>query len=147
MKIIYTESALEELEQFQKQRKDELESFLKEKKYVFGDDVVEITASDIREADRYFRVVDTSASKFPMTSILLKAYMFIGFAMVLVGLFYSDIKQLIDSNPMQLALVLGGVLLSLASFFGNYFIKLREDRRMEMEKRYREYESRSKTDI
>ena len=88
MKIIYTESALVELDRFQNQRKEELESLLKTRKYVFGDDVLEI----------------------------------------------------------QLALVISGLGLSLASFLGSYYFRVRVNRRAELERIYVEFESRKKPD-
>lgn len=147
MKIIYTDSANTELDSFQSQRKDELESFIKNKKYVFGDDVIEVTASDIREAGKYFKVVEFSRSKLPLTSILLKLYLFAGITMVLVGLFYPQLMEIIDQNPKQLTLVLGGIAMSLVSVFGNYYFRIREDRRVEFERRYKEYEDRNNSDL
>jgi uncharacterized membrane protein len=146
MKIIYTESAMEELERFQKQRKDELELFLKNKKYIFGDDIVEITASDIREADNFFKVVEFSKTKLPLTNMLLKVYLIGGFAMVILGLFYPTIMQMLDRNPTQLALVIGGLTLSLVSFFGIYYLRFREERYIELEKRYKNFESKLSTE-
>ncbi|ENW06797.1 hypothetical protein [Acinetobacter beijerinckii] len=146
MKIIYTESAMEELERFQKQRKDELELFLKNKKYIFGDDIVEITASDIREADKFFKVVEFSKTKLPLTNMLLKAYLIGGFAMVILGLFYPTIMQMLDRNPTQLALVIGGLTLSLVSFFGSYYLRFREERHIELENRYKNFESKLSTE-
>ncbi len=145
MKIIYTESASIELERFQKQRKEELESLLKNRKYVFGDEVLEITASDIRDIEKHFKVADLSKSKLPVTNMVLKLYMIMGILMILVGLFYPDLKQLIDRNPVQLALILAGFGLSMASFFGSYYFRARENRRTELERRYIEFENRSKS--
>jgi len=141
MKIIYTDSALNELERFQSQRKEELESFLKKKKYIFGDDVVEITASDIRETDKYFKVIDYSKSRLPFTHMLLKIYLIAGIAMVIVGLFYPFFIQLISSNPKQIVLVIGGLCLSFVSFFGSYYFRVRENRHAELEKRYKKITS------
>jgi hypothetical protein len=147
MKIIYTESALVELERFQEQRKEELEGLLKKRKYVFGDDVLEITASDIRDAERHFKMSDISKSRLPLTSMLFKLYMIMGILMVFVGIFYPDLRQLIDRNPLQLALVLTGVMLSLVSFFGSYYFRIREIRRAEIERRYIEFETIKKADF
>lgn len=146
MKIVYTESALIELEKFQEKRKEELEVFLKNRKYVFGDEVLEITASDIRDAERNFKASDISRSKLPVTNMILKLYMIMGIMMVLIGLFYSQLRQLIEGNPIQLTLILGGVVLSLVSFFGSYYFRMREIRRAEFERRYIEFEARKKSE-
>lgn len=140
MKITYTESALIELERFQSHRKEELESLLKNRKYVFGDDAVEITASDIRDAEKYFKVETLSKSKLPLTNMLLKTYMVAGIVMVGVGLFYPDLKQLVDRNPIQITLVLGGAMLSFTSFIGSYYFRMRNIRRYDMEQRYAQFE-------
>jgi hypothetical protein len=142
MKIEYTKSALLELEEFQIQKKKELEEFLKNKKYVFGDEVIEITASDIKEASRNFKVSELSGRKLPLTNMLLKLYMFIGVAMVVGGLFYQDIRQMIGRNPEQLSIVVAGLSLTLVSFFGSYYMKIKAERRFEIEKRYIELESK-----
>lgn len=146
MKIVYTESALDELKRFQEQRKEELEALLKNRKYVFGDEVLEITASDIRNAERHFKVSDISKSRLPLTNMLFKLYMIAGILMVFVGLFYPDLLQFIDRNPIQLALILTGVMLSLVSFFGSYYFRIREIRRAEIERRYMEYINTRKSD-
>lgn len=146
MKIIYTESALIELEEFQEQRKSELERYLKNRKYVFGDETIEITASDIREASKQFKIAELTKSKLPMTSMVLKLYMVFGIGLTIVGLFYPQIKQMIDENPNQLLLIASGLILSLLSFFGSYYFKARQDRNLELERKYIEFESRIKSD-
>lgn len=142
MKIVYTESALSELEKFQDQQKAELESFLKEKKFVFGDDILEVTASDVREASRHFRVTRYSSSPIPITSMLLRAYMVLGVVMAVAGIFYNDIIAMLEGNPMQLALVLSGLAVTVISFVGSYYFRMREARRYELEKRYLEHVSK-----
>lgn len=146
MKIIYTESALLELERFQKQKKEELESILKNKKYVFGDDVVEITASDIREVEKYFQVFDNSKSQMPFTYFIFKIYMGLGIIMLIIGLFYQYINMF-NLDPIQRSLILVGASLSIISFFGNLYLRFRQNlRRDELERRYREYEHIPRSD-
>ena len=108
--------------------------------------MLEITASDIRDAEKYFKVTDLSKSKLPLTNMIFKLYMIMGILMVLIGLFYPELRQLVDRNPIQLALVISGLGLSLASFLGSYYFRVRVNRRAELERIYVEFESRKKPD-
>lgn len=146
MNIVYTESALIELEIFKEQRKQELESYIKRNKYVFGDDVLEITASDIRDANKYFKKKWIIRPKLPLTRMVLKIYLIAGVATMIFGLFYSEIIQLLNQNPKQLAIILAGFIISLISFFGNYYFRLLENRRAEFENRYIERKLSTKSD-
>ena len=60
MKVIYTESAKQALEAFKERQAKELEENICSRKYVFGDNTVEITASDIKEASEFSRLLKNS---------------------------------------------------------------------------------------
>ncbi|MGC9458299.1 hypothetical protein [Vibrio genomosp. F10] len=131
MKVIYTESGSQALENYQSLRKRELEEFLQKEKYVFGDDFVEITATDIKNAEKEITYVKSNRrTSLPLTATLLKVYMFTGFVMVLVGVFYEQIMELIYGGAtQQMVFILGGVVLSLVSGLAHYFIQKRDERR------------------
>lgn len=146
MKIVYTESALDELDRFQRQRKEDLESLLKNTKYVFGDDVLEITASDIREAEACFRVSSESPSILTFSSMMLKLYTVAGMILASVGVFYPQLMRMSSENPSQLMLILGGLLLSSVSFAMSYYLKVRALQRHAFEKKIRSFESKTEHD-
>lgn len=146
MKIVYTPSAIAELERFQDQRKDDLESIIKREKYVFGDESVEITASDIRAAERQFSRLSTPRAQLPLTKLLMRLYLFAGVAMVVAGLFYEEIRSVLEGDPVKRTLVIGGLALSFVSIVGGYYVRIRTERRELMERHYREYESRLRSE-
>ncbi|UAB68707.1 hypothetical protein INR79_09090 [Vibrio sp. SCSIO 43132] len=131
MKVIYTESGSQALENYQSLRKRELEEFLQKEKYVFGDEFVEITATDIKNAEKEITYVKSSRrSSLPMTATLLKVYMFLGLVMVTYGVFYDQIMEFIHGGATeQMAFIFGGVALSLISGLAHYYIKMRDERR------------------
>ncbi len=142
MKIIYTDSAKTELERFHQDRQKQLEAMIEHEKYVFGDEIVEITASDIRELEKRFYVKEERAYRFPTTTILLKMYFVVGIGMAVFGVFYDQFMELLTGNPIQRLLVLSGVGLSVLSIIGNYYLRVRQEMREHHEKRYREYEEK-----
>ncbi|HDR1022657.1 TPA: hypothetical protein QB352_001948, partial [Pasteurella multocida] len=48
MKVIYTETANIELDKFYKKQKKLLEKNIVEEKSIFGDEIIEVTSSDIK---------------------------------------------------------------------------------------------------
>ncbi|SBS68813.1 hypothetical protein [Vibrio atlanticus] len=131
MKVIYTESGSQALENYQLLRKRELEEFLRKRKYVFGDDFVEITATDIKNAEKEITYVKPNRrTSLPMTATLLKVYMFVGLIMVVVGVFYEQIMELIYGGAtQQMLFIFGGIALSLVSGLAHYYIQKRDERR------------------
>lgn len=127
MKVIYTDSANDELLEFNRRREKELIKLIRKNKYVFGDEVLEITASDIREAEEYFTVkISDKSTKNLKLKLLLKLYLFIGVLMVTTGLFYNYLTEIVFQNSKQLVLVTGGVSLILLYIFGLSLIRFKE---------------------
>lgn len=140
MKILYTDSALSELEKFTMHRKEDLESLIKRQKYVFGDETIEITASDIRDAEKSFARSHKVERTLPLTKLLLRMYAILGVASILAAIFYQDLMEIIYGNPLQRVLLLGGFVLTLFSVVGGYLLRLRQSRRDELERRYQKFE-------
>ena len=126
MKTIYTESALHELENFNHRINNDLENIIKDKKYVFWDDTLEITASDIREAENHFEIRKSNKSLKTLTiRLLLKFYLFIGISMITFGIFYEELRAILI-DPTRAMYIISGCLLVFLYWFGLNYIKLRE---------------------
>jgi hypothetical protein len=145
MKVIYTKSAQNELERFHSIKEKQLEDIIKREKYVLGDDVIEITASDIKKAEKQFYIAESNFKR-PLTSMLLKVYSVLGLLMIIGGLFYNELKAFLEGDPIQQMLVLSGLGLSIASLFANYFLKLKRQRQVVHENIYDDIFSKSKDD-
>jgi len=116
MQLIYTESAIKEIEEYKKSKIHELEKIIISEKYVFGDDVIEITGSDIKKASSAHFKVSRSNPKWAATRTLLVVYAFMGFTLMLAGIFYDELLRLIE-RPIQFALVTSGIFTSFVSYF------------------------------
>jgi undecaprenyl pyrophosphate phosphatase UppP len=116
MKIIYTESGRQALEVYKQQQVQELEERVASFKYVFGDDVIEITAADVKQATDVRNAFPRTLSRRSTAHTILISYIIMGLLMSIVGLFYEQLIDLFHRNPIQLALVLGGVSLSIVSY-------------------------------
>lgn len=116
MKIIYTESGLQALEAYKQRQVEELEQRIASRKYVFGDEVVEITAADVKQATEMRGPLPRALARRSNVQFLLTAYAVLGIFMSGVGLFYEQFRRLFYDNPVQLMLVIGGLALSVASY-------------------------------
>lgn len=129
MKVIYTESAREELQVFHTQQREMLENIIKGKKYVFGDDTVEITASDIRDASRYIQAINIEKGRSTlMRNFFINFYLVMGILIALFGLFYPTIKKMLHESPAQVAFVASGTLLIVIAMFVRFLFKYRDER-------------------
>src|ERR1700744_357328 len=139
MKIIYTETAKQELEKFEHRQVEYLEEILKGKKYVFGDEVVEITASDVREAADQIRPIQTTRKRLSAVQLASTVYFFAGILMAVGGVFYPQIQDMFDKNPKQIIFIIAGISLSLISYFMTRIFKQRAERMEELEREYERY--------
>lgn len=131
MKIIYTEAASRELESFKKRQIERLEEVIKERKFVFGDDELEVTASDIKEASESFRVSSRSDLRYRRTRLimsLLRAYAIMGIFVAVGGLIYPFIQQLYEGSRIQFAWIAMGTATTVISVFMLYWFREREAR-------------------
>jgi hypothetical protein len=116
MKIIYTESGQQALDVFKQRQVQELEERIASRKYVFGDDVIEITAADIKQASEVRNTLPHAFARRSASQRILAAYTILGLLMAVTGLFYEQFLGLFYRNPVQLVLVIGGVGLSIVSY-------------------------------
>lgn len=138
MKVTYSNSGTVELDRFLQKRKEELEQLLRREKYVLGDEELEITASDIVEAEHNFRAIKSTRGTLQLNRLkfFLRLYLFAGIGMLVVGFFYQDIREILTGDPIQKLLVVAGFTFSLFSIVATYYLKERTTRRKEIERFY-----------
>ena len=122
--IRYTEPAQEAIERAQKKYKEELESIIRDQKYVPGDDFVEITASDVERATNQVRFV--SKGKSESHELILEVYMVLGVFTVALGLFYEQIRFMVQNSPARFMLVVAGATMIAVSALSRWYFKRRQ---------------------
>jgi hypothetical protein len=128
MKTVYTESAQRELEHFVLRQKKMLEDLVSEQKRVFGDDVLEITASDIRDIARQIRPVRSLARSYFASELLTRVYIILGIAMMGGAFIYPDIKEMLARNQTQAFMFLVGAAMTVVGVMFGYWLRLRKRR-------------------
>lgn len=126
MKIIYTTAAHEQLAVFQARQKELLEEIISNRKSIYGDDVLEITASDIKEASGNFRAVSSQKRRLYFTVLVTRLYVALGIVIMLGSLGYPLIIEALERNKMQvLVFLMGAFLASIGAALG-YLMKFRQ---------------------
>lgn len=128
MKVIYTDAAQQELAEFQKRQKKLLEDLISDQKLVLGDDALEITASDIKEAAHYIQAVRPTARRYQSSELLTRAYVVIGVVMMVGAFFYPEIQDLFDKSKTQALIFLMGAGMTAIGWLFGYWLKLRQRR-------------------
>lgn len=127
MKIIYTESGKQALESYKQRMVSDLENSIKQRKYVLGDDLIEITASDVKEAsDGGYSKIGYVTRRSSVTKTILQVYLIFGFLTAIFGLFYNEIIVLIRDRPQQLVFIVAGAAVSIVSTVLLARIRVRE---------------------
>lgn len=122
VKIILTDQAAKQLQKYKDNQGNKLIEEIASRKFVPGDDEVEITASDIETGGN--RMVKP---KMPVTMIII-FYMILGSFLMILGFNYDIIKNIILKNdPVQIVLLamgviifLMGIMLALSFFMKDY---------------------------
>lgn len=120
-----TEKGQKQLEAFkERQVKELLDDIIRVKDYP-GVDEIEITANDIEECSRnwvYLRH-NPKRSRFSMLKILSYAYWVIGIVMLIVSLFYDDLRSIYINNPQQISFMLIGACMSILGVVIHIYIR------------------------
>jgi hypothetical protein len=130
--VVYTPEAEKRLDIAKNEFVEKLEEAVKSRKYYPGDEVLEITASDIEIASKYvvFRKPNAMATKLNILII----YMIFGFLLTVTGLFYEEFINLVRSNPTRIIFVAAGFTTSLMSLF--MYIKYKHEAQESAAKEY-----------
>ncbi|MGY4676331.1 hypothetical protein ACWIT3_01155 [Pasteurella sp. P03HT] len=137
MKVIYTETANIELDKFYKKQKELIEKNIIEEKSIFGDEIIEVTSSDIKKASEGIIYINKRNNKIRILEQLSKIYLIIGALITLLGGFYPYFDFFIKSEPQKVAVVVG---LSMTLFSIIISIFLFDKRKLEMD-RMKKYEN------
>lgn len=108
MKYIYTDSAAIEIEKLHQEFKANLEKKVHKEKYIFGDDSVEITGYDVRSFYDFQRKGSRKAAKYRIARMVAALYVFIGFCVLIGGVFYNQLIEIYLMRPQQAAFIFGG---------------------------------------
>lgn len=138
-KIIYTESAKDRLSKFYLDVENQLEDYLRDRKFVPGDDFIEVTASDIDEAAYKFRFV--RPLKTNTRKLIPVVYSIMGLIMTITGLYYEQIRILLEGNPVRLIFIISGITMLFIGWFYLYYLRIR-DNKFEKERMMYEAEQR-----
>ena len=122
--IKYTAPAREAIERAQEKYKDELESIIRERKYVPGEDFIEVTASDVERATRQVTVLSDRTRDH--RELILRSYMILGVLTIGLGLFYEDIVFMLRNNPTQFMLIVAGITMVAVGFFSRWHFRRRQ---------------------
>lgn len=145
MNIQYTEAALQELQTFQKRQQKLLEDLIAERKFVFGDETIEVTASDITEAAEFIRAYRLQTRRASSLRLLSQLYVVLGATIALGGYFYPTFQNIFLENRVQAMAIVTGVLMMVLGAVSGYLYRSRIRRYEEME-RERSYLIRSEKD-
>lgn len=126
MKAIYTDTGKREFEAFQSRQQKMLERIVAEQKSVLGDDVLEITASDIKAAAGRIRVYHPGFGRVQTTLLAIRAYIIIGIAMMGGALAYPQLLELYSAKTPQAWLFFVGAAMTFAGWLFSYWIEARQ---------------------
>ncbi len=121
--IIYTESANYKIESILEEFKLKIEEDITERKDYPGEEIIEITASDIEKTYSRVRLLRaySKVSQFSkMTKLVIPIYFALGIVVMIYGLFYEDIQEIIKNSPERLMIILGGFIISLTT--GTFYL-------------------------
>lgn len=121
LRFQYTDAAQDRLEKLKLDFIGQLEGVIEERKYVPGDNLIEVTASDLEIASKLIRV--SSTKKLEILPLTLFAYMLLGLAMAVVGIFYSELESIFTKDPQRGVLVIGGFILLALSAIGLFWVR------------------------
>ena len=137
MKVIYTDAAKVELDSYLTKQRDLLERFISERKYVMGDESIEITASDIRELADRVRLMPFSRSRYEMMRLASRMYMVMGLLLAVGAFLYPQVQLMFAENRYQGMLLVAGLALFGVGFLGSYVYQARLRRYDEIDREVR----------
>jgi cytochrome c biogenesis protein CcdA len=117
-----------------------IESVIKERKYVPGQTVIEVTASDVEVAASLLRRgFLPKTSKYAFLSTALNLYLILGSIMIIGGFSYPILAELYYHSRLQFIMVMTGVLTVLTSILLMKFIQVKESRNDILRGAYEKY--------
>ena len=123
MRINYTDVAKDRLQKLNEGISEKLQDMLIDRKSIPGEQIIEITGSDVEELARSLRIVTRSERDTTYRSFLLRLILVIGILIALFGLFYENIVLLLLDDPLRAALVFGGAIISFVAAMAQLFVQ------------------------
>ena len=123
--VIYTEAAKERLRFLHFKVDREVEKYFEETKLVPGDEIIEITGSDIEKISDRIRISSPRGSQAFIKQAILLAYTFSGVLFIAIGIFYSEVKEIFEREPVRLAFILSGVIMVFFSMLSVNLLSLK----------------------
>lgn len=136
MKFIYTEAALQELQAYQGRQQKLLEEMISERKFVYGDDAIEVTASDIKEAAEFIRPYRPQVLRYSSVRLVSQVYLALGAVITIGAFFYPTFENIFRENRVQAMAIGTGVIMMLLGAFAGYRYRTRIRRYQDMERMY-----------
>ncbi len=99
-------------------------------KYVLGDDIIEVTATDIKQASKMIDLPSRASS----AKIIFKLYIVFGFVASLFSIFFETILDtifLLFKNPAQVMLFFSGLFMVIIGYVMLQRIRIRETEQYE----------------
>lgn len=115
--IEFTPAGLKRVDEMFDKIRSNIESEFIERKYVPGDQAIEVTGSDVDDLESSMRIsfIDRDRRRSFMRDLIVRMYFVLGILTLTVGLLYPYL-QILVYNPVQLALVGTGLMMSLGSY-------------------------------
>jgi hypothetical protein len=133
--IVYTDSARQKLVELHEDLDLQITQYLREAKYSFGDEFIEVTASDIEEVRWRIRIIKPNKQAYNRV-LLVNLSIMIGITILLIGLFYPYFEDFINnSSPAQLQFTLFGLLLTVFGLLYLFLMRVKRNKEKELLKR------------
>ena len=124
MKFQYTEAAKERLNVLKSQYTESIERVIYDRKYIPGEEIVEVTASDLEQASEYLKVAPPPKNDRIKISSMI--YGILGLILAVIGLFYPFFMEMIKESPERVILVIAGIAMISIGIWISRRIKSRE---------------------
>lgn len=119
----YTLDARKKLSDAKIKYVNDIKNFIKEKKYVSGDKIIEITVSDIEDAVKNTKI-KLNSRRNEKILLIYYAYLFMGIFLIFWSIFYKYFKDLLLSDPISGFSLIIGFFFVLVSSLSIYLKKL-----------------------
>ena len=129
MKTSLTELANAEIDSFLERQRLDILKRISAQKRVFGDDVLEISASDVKEVTKQFEFAQeklTLRSAYPRTQLVLQVYIIIGSVLLIYGIFFNELNTIVKAEPERAAFIAVGVSLASISLSLKAWLETKE---------------------
>jgi len=125
-RIIYTESGKNALDKYLDEKKIILEKYISDEKYVFGDESIEITASDIKMFMDGDKINKRKIEKRKFLVFLINTYIILGAILAIGGLLYPFILDMFMHRPNQFMFTIMGVAFFVCGIIYKIYLHYRK---------------------